>query len=196
MAGMTADTKRRAVLIALPLLLLGGYYFGFHGERTTRIATLEQRLDKLEEQNRKARVLAAEGGPELEKRLALYQEHMTHLEQLIPTAEEVPRLLHAMSVNARESGVELALVKPEPETESAFYTLQSYQVGVIGQYHDVGRFLASIGSLPRIVTPIDLKLVPQNVRTGGDRVEATFRIQTYVMPGPGPAVPTERDAST
>jgi type IV pilus assembly protein PilO len=199
MLGQSPEAVRRAVILGIPLLLVAGYYFGFHGERTDRIAKMETRLEKLDQQNRTARVLAAEGGPELERRLALYEEHMVHLEQLIPSAEEVPRLLHAMSVNARDSGVELALVKPEAETASPFYSLQTYQVGVIGQYHDVGRFLASIGSLPRIVTPIDLKLVPQNrpdPRTGILKVEANFRIQTYVLPAPEPAVSTETDART
>jgi len=62
---------------------------------------------------------------------------------------------------------------------------------VVGEYHDVGRFLTAVASLPRIITPTDMEL---DQFTGAppspdiqNPVVARFRIQTYVIPdGSGP----------
>jgi type IV pilus assembly protein PilO len=120
---------------------------------------------------------------------------------LIPHSHEVPALLNNMAMEARRTGIELALMRPEPAESGAFYTRRSYEIGVVGEYHDVGRFLTSIASLPRIVTPVDLDVAPFE---GDDEtldydapVEARFRIVTYVLPGPGetpPDVPVAEDS--
>ena len=57
---------------------------------------------------------------------------------------------------------------------------------IVGEYHDIGRFLASIASLPRIVTPVNLEITPfQGDRSVLDMEEpltATLQIQTYILP--------------
>ena len=61
-----------------------------------------------------------------------------------------------------------------------------------GDYHKIGTLLTNIGTLQRIVAPINLTLAPQ----GGDQrlqknktqnLEARFEIQTYVARAPLPA---------
>jgi len=196
---LPADPKqrKRLALGLAPLLLAGAYWHFVHQGARAEIAELEARLETLRTKNAAARALAAKAGPELEKKLALYEQHMVRLEQLIPNSEEVPELLHAMTLRAQEAGVELALMRPQIDEAGPYYRRQTYEMSVIGAYHDIGRFLAAVGSLPRIVTPIDLKLTSRKEtdRRGRMRLEAQFRIQTYVLPAPPPA---ERrlDAST
>jgi Tfp pilus assembly protein PilO len=96
--------------------------------------------------------------------------------------------------------VDLALVRPETESRGPYYTRQTYEMGVTGRYHDVGLFLSEIGSLPRIITPIDLEVTaPRGNGAAGDAVQASFRIETYVLPRPGEVADTTGgggDAST
>ena len=77
-------------------------------------------------------------------------------------------------------------MKPEISEPGDFYTQQTYQVQVIGLYHDIGNYLASIASGPRIVTPVELRLKPRGgtevTRDGTPRLNAEFRIITYVIP--------------
>ncbi len=199
MALLPSDPKarNRFLLGLLPVLLLVGYWHFLHSKATEEIAAAEQRLETLETKNAAARAIAARGGPELEKKLAVYEEHMARLEELIPRSEEVPELLHAMELRARESGVDLALLKPEVQTQVDYYTKQVYAMSVIGAYHDVGRFLTAVGSLPRIVTPVELELKPRNEtdKQGQMKLDAQFKIQTYILPA---AAPVERrtNAST
>lgn len=191
MALLPSDPQKQKKLLlgALPLLLLFAYWQFYHGPRKEEIAALEQRLEQLETKNAAARARAQQGGPELEKKLALYEAHITRLEQLVPKAEEVPQLLHDLTLRAQETGIELARLRPNEQTPGPYYTLHTYDVAIYGNYHEVGRYLASIGSLPRIVTPYDLTLQPRQEvdRSGQVRLQADFRIKTYVLPSDGAA---------
>lgn len=180
--------QRNAVLLAVLFLL--AFYFLFWNRwyvpSGEELAEMEARLEQLEDQNRSAQILATRGGEQLEERLALYERHVGRMEQLIPRREEVPRLLNDMSAESRRTGVDIALLRPEPATTGEFYTQQSYEMEVVGDYHDVGRFLASVASLSRIITPVELTLSEftgdQSVIDGEAPVLANFRIRTYIVP--------------
>ena len=188
MALLPSDpTQQKKLLLGLlPLALLFAYWYFFHGKKTDEITRLETRLEQLESKNDAARVRARAGGPDLEKRLALFEQHIIRLEELVPSSEDLPDLLHAMTLRAQEHRVDLAKLEPEPPVPGPYYTLQSYKVVVFGGYHDVGRFLAAVASLPRIVAPVDITIVPRP-RSAGDeevQVQTSFRIKTYVLPAP------------
>jgi Tfp pilus assembly protein PilO len=192
MALLPADPQNQRKLIfgLLPLLAFFVYQQLFHGKRVEQGDVLEQRLEVLTATNNAAKVLAAQGGPELERRLAIYEQHMRELEELIPSREEVPELLYSMSLRAQAAEVDLAMMNPEAEDPGPFYTRQIYHIGVKGTYHRLGAFLSEIGLLPRIVTPTDLKLNKAQGdpvdRAGDPILDATFRIVTYVIPDPVP----------
>src|SRR5690606_36755083 len=136
----------------------------------------------------------------------LYEQHMKRLEELIPQSEEVPQLLTSMSERAQDAFVDLALMLPMPENVGQFYNEQTYNISVIGGYHEIGRYLAMIASLSRIITRIDLALAPRpggTLRDGTPCLEADFKIITYVIPpvampttpAPSPGAPPQGGAS-
>jgi type IV pilus assembly protein PilO len=152
-----------------------------------------ERLEALETQNRRASVLAAQGGGDLEERMALYERHVARLEQLIPAAEEVAILADDIANRARVRGVELQRMVPEPRRAGAYYDETSYSMAVIGEYHGVARFLTDIASLSRIVTPIEMDVrlfsQPNLFPDMESPVLASFRIETYVLPDGTGAAP-------
>jgi type IV pilus assembly protein PilO len=157
--------RQKLVLLALlPLLGAFAYWYFLHEPKAVELDTLAQRLESLSASNRTAKAIAANGGPELEHRLAIYEHHMARVEQLIPSREEVPALLNSVTARAQSSGVELAGYKPGGEEQGDHYSRQFYDISVVGRYHDVGEFLAAVGSLPRIVTATGLKLTPRTER--------------------------------
>jgi type IV pilus assembly protein PilO len=187
--------QQKLLLAVLPFLVFFGYYQFMHGEKKLEIAGLEARLEELETKNRTAQQIALSGGPELAQKLALYEQHMTRLEELIPKSEEVAMLLNGLAERAMDTNVDLSLMKPEISEPGEFYTQQTYQIQVIGLYHEIGRYLSSIASGPRIVTPVRLRLMVRpatEARDGSPRLNADFRIITYVIP---PAAPVEGGAS-
>jgi type IV pilus assembly protein PilO len=131
--------------------------------------------------------------------MALYERQVAKLEELIPAAEEVPVLLDDMSVRARQDGVDITRLLPEPAEESPYYNKTSYEVAVSGDYHAVGRFLTGVASLSRIVNPVELELAPHPQPQLFPEIEApilaTFRIETYVLPDQNASPPAAEGGS-
>jgi len=150
---------------------------------------LLQRVETLETVNRRASVLAAQGGGDLQERLALYEAHVAQLEELIPAREEVAALVDDIGTRARLMNVELRDLQPQPREPGEHYDRQAFGMSAVGEYHDVARFLTEVASLSRIVTPIQVEVSlfnqPQQYRELEFPVMAVFRIETYVLPEPG-----------
>ena len=177
--------QQKRLLVGLLPLVLGFVYYQFvHTDRAARVTDLETHLEQLERTNATARAIADQGGPELERRLAMYEQHMLRLEELIPRREQVPELLNDMGRRAQLSSVEVTVMKPEGEEASPYYSRQTYEFGVKGTYHNVGRFLSEVGSLPRVITPAEFRMMATGFkdRQGSPLLNANFRIITYIVP--------------
>jgi type IV pilus assembly protein PilO len=186
-----AGTRQRVLLAFLPLLLAGAYWYFYEAKSRAERATMEAHVESLDQANRIAKIRAVGGGPELEQKVDLYEQYMARLEQLVPQREEVPELLHTMTLEAEQNRVTLELMKPEDERRDQYYVRETYSLAVKGAYHDVGRFLTALGSLPRIVATRDvtLKPVPADDGSSATQVEADFRVQTFVVPPAGSVAP-------
>jgi type IV pilus assembly protein PilO len=188
MALIPDDPKQRNALV-VGVIFLAVLYFGnsyLVSPRREALAIDQTRLDQLEINNRQAQVIATRGGRDLEERMAVYERHIAQLERLIPAREQVAQLLNDSAWEARQANVEVNAIRPESSTPVGVYTQETYELSVIGEYHDVARFLTNIASMPRIITPIDMDL---SLQTAGQfqadydsPVIATFRIRTYVIP--------------
>jgi type IV pilus assembly protein PilO len=181
-------------------LVAFGFYDRVYGPRKTQIAGLETHLEQLEAVNTRSRAITRGAEGAMDQQLALYRQQLELAEGLIPSDEEVPSLLDAISAEATRTGVELTLIQPVGATEEAYYTRRVYDMAVVGQYHQVAEFLTRVASLSRIVTPTNLTLSPKAVpqaapgaaaQAGPTLLEARFSIETYVIP----STPVDDDAS-
>jgi type IV pilus assembly protein PilO len=183
--------KQIALVVGLIALAgLYGFYEYWYSPRAAEVETVSARLVQLQDRNRQAQVAAARGGVDLEERLSIYERHVARLEELIPQSEEVSALLSSVATEARLAGVEVVVLNPGPSQPEAFYTRQTYEMAVIGDYHPVARFLTAVASLPRIITPVDMEIQPFDGSILRDDMEAPitarFRIETYVLPSSAP----------
>ncbi|NIP81809.1 MAG: type 4a pilus biogenesis protein PilO [Gemmatimonadetes bacterium] len=191
-------TKQRRVLLGLlPILLLVAYWYWPHSGAVEEVDAMRTRLENLEARNSQARLRAPQSA-QLEERLAQFERHIQRLEQLVPRSEEVSRLLNTISERADQIGVEVARFNPGATAPGPHYNRRVFEMTVLGSYHEVGRFLSEIGSLPRIVTPINLNMQPDDrrERDQGQGLRASFQIETYVLPEPQQATPANEGAST
>lgn len=190
------DPQTRQKLILGVMLLGAAVYFAYEYVYTPRaeaVVAMEERLERLESKNRAARRLVQNRGREaVERKLSLYRAQLDEVEGLIPSSEELPDLLDAISAEAQRTGVDLALIQPVGAEAEAFYTRRTYDLAVLGSYHQIAEFLTEIGSLPRIITPINLNVaVKESAEPGAvPRLEAKFSIETYVLPSVGTAMDT------
>jgi len=190
------DPKTRKNVLYGTLLLVavsGFFYLKVYTPRKAANEALETSLARIEQSNSAARGLTR-GASSPEEALELYRRQLAVVEGLIPSTEELPDLLDAISAQAQQTGVEISLIQPVSATQERYYTRRVYDMAVQGRFQDIGEFLTRVASLPRVVTPTDLRVAPLGAAPGqpaaapgvaGDqppRLEARFSIETYVIP--------------
>jgi Tfp pilus assembly protein PilO len=196
-----AQRKNLLYGVALMALLGYGFFDRVYTPREEALAVLETRLESLNTVNTRSRAIARGGEGDVDQQLALYRQQLELAEGLIPSTEELPNLLDAISAEATRTGVNLTLIQPVGATEETYYTRRVYDMAVVGEYHQIGEFLTRVASLPRIITPTNLVLAPRDAALGPQAtpgtsaaevpLEARFSIETYVIP----STPVTNDAS-
>jgi type IV pilus assembly protein PilO len=155
------------------------------------LASLEARLDTLDAHNAVARTRIARGtAEELEAEAEQASRDLEVMRQLVPTGNELPALIEQVSTAARREGLDISGIEPQPVVEGATFDTYRYKLTVTGGYHALGEFLTNVGSLTRIVAPVNLTLSLSNNQNsnavrlapaGTAAIESKFDIQTYVI---------------
>lgn len=195
---MAALPKSTPVMLTAIALLVG--YVGYTGTglaplgmkglntRQARVTRLTDTLAQLRAQIDTAKHDLARGSVEdLRKRVDAYKASLGVLRTLVPEQREVNDLLDDIQIRAKVRGVTFSGFAPVPaEPGPEPYDTYSYNLSVIGHYHQVGQFLTDIASLRRIIVPGGVVLSAANAtqaRALGDTtamLEAKFSIKTYV----------------
>jgi type IV pilus assembly protein PilO len=191
------------LLVIVAVALIGLYYAYVYTPKADVLAGLQAHVDSLDVGNQRAKAELAKGNvDQLRAEAAKLQDNLEVMRQLVPTSNEVPALLEQVSTAARRVGLDLATVKPQPVVEGEQFDTYRYQVAVIGDYHALGEFLANVGSLTRIVAPVNLALSPlgngaavdqrkKALKNNNSVLDSRFELQTYVAktaaPRPAPA---------
>jgi type IV pilus assembly protein PilO len=192
--------QRDQIMLGLIIASLGlGYVFFTYlwQPKDEELTASQARADSLVVMNQRAKSELAQGKTQEVKAEA--QRYATDLEvmrRLVPTGNEVPALLEQVSTAARRVGLDIADVQPLPLLTGDQYDAYKYRLSVRGSFHQIAVLLTNVGSLQRIVAPVNLTLAPTSLGANAPRrakvqpIEARFEIQTYVartMPTPPPA---------
>src|SRR5688572_20175006 len=198
MALLPQDSQKQKMLLLglLPIVLAFLYYNFYHTPRAEQLELDTTALEEITMKNDAARAAQAQYGRDLPRRLAIYEEHIKQLETLTPRREDVPVLINQITARAGDHDVELAALNPAPEEAGEFYSRQTYELQVLGNYHGIAEYLTAIGSLPRIVRSRDFKLSVEtpDPRGNAPMLRAIFRIETFIMPDPN-TVPDSASAT-
>lgn len=181
------------------------YYMYPYASRNEQLIADAERVTHLEEANQLAAREFAKGSiEELRAQTAQNRSTLTVMRRLVPTSNEVPALLEEVSTAARRAGLDVGGVTPEPVIAGDRYDTHRYTVTIIGEYHQFGEFLSNVGSLARIVAPVNFSIIastpgrPRAIKTSDkDALASTIMLQTYVertTPLPKPAATKERSS--
>jgi len=190
----------------LAVALSVAYYMYAYQPKAEELAQISAHVEKLATANDRARAEMAKGSVnELRAQARQYAETLELMRQLVPTGNEVPALLEQVSTAARRVGLDIGAVEPQPVVAGDEFDTYRYKITIVGGYHDLGAFLTNVGSLTRIVAPVNLKLAPANgnaaaskVKAGEAALQSDFEMQTYVAKtapaasGASPVAPAPR----
>jgi type IV pilus assembly protein PilO len=200
MAGLPTNQRDQLMLIGcvVALAAIYGYYEYMWKPKGVELDRVQARLEKLQASNAVAeREVLRGGATKLKEEAEAYGRVLVGMRQFIPVANEVPTLLDQISTAARQTGMDLGPVTPLPIIPGDVFDTHRFTIGVTGPYHRVAQFLNNIGSLTRIVAPMNLSLTPagRGGRAGANErpVSASFEIQTYVAKA-APAAPAAAQA--
>jgi type IV pilus assembly protein PilO len=192
----TRDWALLAVCIAF-ICAIFAYYTMAYSPQEAVLAAVQSHISQLEQSNQRAKAELAKGSVnDLRAQALRYQQNLQLMRQLVPTSNEVPALIEQVSTAARRVNLELDGIDPESPIQGDQFDTYRYQISVIGDYHALAAFLTNVGSLTRIVAPVNLQLAPVTQSTAGSHVQSRnkaalsskFEIQTYVAKGGGPSV--------
>jgi type IV pilus assembly protein PilO len=184
-------TQRDQVKLMISIVAVAlavAYYVYPYASREEQILAESERVAVLEEANQKAAREFASGSIEsLRTQAAENRSALTVMRRLVPTSNEVPALLEEVSTAARRAGLDVGGVTPEPVLKGEQYDTYRYTVTIIGGYHEFGEFLANVGSLARIVAPVNFSVVAggpgrvSKIKTADkNAIASTITLQTYV----------------
>jgi type IV pilus assembly protein PilO len=156
-------SRKLAIAIGAPLLLLLAYYFFIVSPRTLRTAQLATHIDEME-QERAQKTFEAEQMPERQKEVDALDKQLKFALTRLPDEKEIPELLSSISNLGRDSGLEILVFRQLPEGYQEFYAEVPVEMQVRGNYHQVAQFLDRVGKLDRIVNVSNIVLkAPKNV---------------------------------
>src|SRR5688500_3095995 len=195
-ANMTQREQMMVGIAVVAFALVGAFWYFPYRSTNTRLAAIEAHVVALEGVNSKAQKEMAKGNvKELKAQADAYRQSLAVMRQLVPTNNEVPLLLDQVSTAARRANLEIGGVQPQEVIQGPEFDTYRYKIGLVGSYHELGRFFANVGSLTRIVAPVDVKLQPASAsRSAGKQtsslIQADMEIRTYVarttpLPAPG-----------
>ena len=192
---MFPQDKRDQLKLSISLvavMLAVAYYLYPYSQRQLQVAESTARLDSLESANTRAqREFKAGNLDQLKSQAASNRATLTVMRRLVPTDNEVPALLEEVSTAARRAGLDVGGVVPEAVIPGEQFDTYRYKVTMIGGYHQFGEFLANVGSLARIVAPVNFQLAAGGASSRGtvrpsvraanrDGMTSVITLQTYI----------------
>lgn len=190
MAGLPTNQRDQIMLLVgiLGIGLGAAYWYFQYDPKSAEIEIQRARVEKLDASNQRAKVLMAKGTvEEMMAEAKLLQDNLDLMRTLIPAGNEVPALLDQIVGAARRTGLEIESFVPGATTPGEEFDTYRYRMSIKGSYHQIGDLLSAIGSLRRIIAPVNVALSPASVpgrtQVGPNEqvLSASFDLQTYVV---------------
>jgi type IV pilus assembly protein PilO len=142
-------------------------------EKSRKVAQIEADISNAKAQKAKYK--------DLEAKLASLRQEKDAAEKKLPREKKFPDLIRTITDLSKKHNVKVGNISPAGEAQVEYFKRVSYNLTVRGNYHDVGRFLAALGLLERILTSENVNV---NGTPGAETsAEVTFTLVAYQYNG-------------
>jgi len=169
------------------IVAIGIYFYYVWVPNGKIFAEKQMRIDTLSAHNNLARIEVARGtASKFKDEAAQYGGLLQAMRTLVPVANEVPKLINQLSTAARTAGLELGGINAPTIISGDVFDTYNYRLTTTGSYHNLAQFLTNVGSLSRIMAPMNVALTPsapkpsQRQIPGQQLLDMGFDVQTYV----------------
>lgn len=181
------DPKNQKLVLAVMVLILGGYFWYARmyspkaAEIEARVAEHERILGDLRAVEMKAKSFDA-----LKEEYEVLYSQYVNISSLLPDQRQLEEFLFQLHQTALTTEIEVTAVTPQVPVATGFYMTNGFQMEVAGTYHTLGRFFASVANFPFIanIHNVQIAAVPLAAGDSGKgkkarTLTATFEISTY-----------------
>jgi type IV pilus assembly protein PilO len=183
----------RWILIpVLLLLLVGADWYFLYQPRAEEIARLDEQIAQTRQTLEKHQRIAATYD-EFRAKVAQVEASLRELLTQLPKRREIPDLIRQISDLGVRTGLQISLLRPQPEQPKEFYAEIPIAVTVVGPYHAVGQFFDALGQLSRIVSVSNVQMAMNAKTLETQCLATTFRF--LEEDGVGLAKPAESKES-
>jgi type IV pilus assembly protein PilO len=166
-----------ASALVLMVFMLLAYQVLLGGVRE-RVAELEERRSSISAQLLKERRIAKDL-PRYKAEVATLEVQLERALQELPDERDIPDLLKAIADRAKNTGLEVALFRPDPEQAQEFFVEIPVRMSVEGSFHQVASFLDEVGRMARIVNVRGIQMGNPRVSDQGASLTSEYSVVTF-----------------
>ena len=148
------------------------YWYFLYQPYAEELSTLQEKMEAGRQTITKYKQIAAKLD-RLQTQVSELEAHLQALLRELPETKEIPDLIRQISDLGVRTGLQISLIKPQPEQRKEFYAEIPIQMRVQGQYHAVGRFFDDLAHLERIISVDSVHIEATNQET--QCLATTFR---------------------
>ena len=178
---------RWAMIPGLLVVLGVAFWYFLYQPKAEEIARVEEQVAQKRRTLENSRSVAAKYDTFKAKVAELEGQLHEALLQL-PKRQEIPDLIRQISDLGVRTGLQISLLRPQPEQLKEFYAEVPITVKVVGHYHAVGQFYDALGHLARIVSLSSVQMTLNAKTLETQCVATTYRfLEEDEVPKPAAA---------
>ncbi len=171
------QTQRNIFVIVLLILLFILFLKVPYANNNKTIKQLDEQRLAIEAEVRKAEEAKAKL-PELEARYNQLLKAWEIAKEMLPPEKEIPSLLRLITNSGIKAGISFIYFRPSDPVPKGMYVEVPFQLKVLCTYHELGKFLSTVGNLKRIVNFPTAKMSPEKE----EKILVDMSAFTYTIP--------------
>lgn len=193
--GWPSWVKLSSVILLMVVIGGTGYWFQIRHQMvklSTEKATEQSQKTKYKIKQKKASQL-----PAYKAQLEEMEIILNSMLKQLPSKNQMSDIIVDISQTALATGIHNELFKPGTELIKEFYAEKPISLRMIGTYHDFGKFVSGVASLPRVVilTMHDITIKPVSAgKSGVLLLEGTARTYRYLDDDEQAEVDSQKEA--
>jgi type IV pilus assembly protein PilO len=155
------------ILAAIILLISALYYSFVYSPRSDEVAKLADSVE-IARNEKTVKMQKAANLPRLQRDLKQLDMELNKAIAQLPNQKQIAELLTNISAKAQQSGLDILLFRPRPETFQEFYAEVPVDITVKGNFYNTVSFFDEVGRLNRLVNIDNIGF--KNPTVGGDNI--------------------------
>jgi len=162
------STAQKIAILGVSVILIAALYYSFlFSPKADELAKLADSVE-IARNEKTVKTQKAANLSRLRQDLQRLDAELKKAIAQLPEKKEIPELLSSISSKAQQSGLDVLLFRPRPESYQEFYAEVPVDITVKGNFHNTVNFFDDVGRMDRLVNIDNIGF--KNPTVSGDSV--------------------------